>query len=111
MYVPLSVFSVDELRENGELQEEGEEPTGSPTEPQPTDRCQLHNERDYSRIDSYQAFFVYPVKERDANMSWHSSLSVCLHHPVFSRVSAYYTMAKLTHTYTVLNTHDFHAEY
>lgn len=86
----LSYFYADELRDNGVHQEKEEECTDSPTEPQPADRCQLHYETDYSRIDTYQAFLVYPVKDvGDTKMSWYSSLSVCLHHPMFSRVSAY----------------------
>ena len=80
-------FSTDELTENGETQEEKKEHVGLSTESQPETECQVPDETDYSRLDSYQAFLVYPVKEFDTNTSWHSSLSVSLNHPVFITVS------------------------
>jgi len=80
-------FSTDELRENGEMQEEKKEHVGLSAESQLKTKCQVPDETDYSRLDSYQAFLVYPVKEFDTNTSWHSSLSVSLGHPVFITVS------------------------
>lgn len=60
---------------------------GSSTESQPAVTCQDASETDYSRLDSYQAFLVYPVNEFDAKHLWHCSLSVSLNHPVFTTVS------------------------
>ena len=80
----LCSFLIDEPRENGEA---AVECTDSSTEPLPGTKCQIPDDTDYSRLDSFQACLVYPVKEFDTNTSWHSSLSVSLNHPVFITVS------------------------
>jgi len=80
-------FTTDELTEHDETQEGKKEHGGLSTESQPETKGQVPDETDYGRLDSYQAFLVYPVKEFDTNTSWHSSLSVSLGHPVFITVS------------------------
>lgn len=85
----LNFFSTDEVENDNKFQRENVKHIGSSMEPQPAITCRDSTETDYSRVDSYQAFLVYPVNEFDAKSLWHSSLSVSLSHPIFTTVSAY----------------------
>ena len=77
-------FIIDEL----ETQTMSKKHMDPSSESESVMKHQVPNEIDYSKINSYQAILVYPIDEEcNIRETWHSSLSVSLHHPIFIQVS------------------------